>query len=124
MIGKSYRSILLKISLENGKINELKIHSKEVFYDRYITFKLIRNKLINFKFLSSVSSIEVVFNKLVSFHGTQTSMFKRNYKENRLSDLVLQLKEQFGKDLVYSIKEIQDCSMIPEKRFLMFPINT
>ena len=124
MIGRAYRAIMLKIYLENGKINELKIHSKEVFYDRYITFKFIRNKLINFKFLSRVSSLEIIFNNMVSFHGTQIAMFKRNYKESRLNDLVLQLKEQFGKDLVYSIKEIQDCSMIPEKRFLMFPIST
>jgi len=121
--GRGIRSLTLWTRSWNAEHWERNINFKEPAMEVRSTVSRIKRVLEDYPQPGPVEQAGIKINGLGYPHGRQKSLFSDVRAKEHLAEDIKQLELRLGNPQVYSVKEVEPWSRIPERRYALTPTN-
>jgi DNA polymerase-4/protein ImuB len=121
--GKGIRSLALWTRTWNAEHWEKTINFKEPALDVRTTMSRIKRTLEDYPQPGPVEQAGLHITGLGFPRGRQKSLFRDIRAKEHLAEDIKQLELKMGNPQVYSVKEVEPWSRIPERRYALIPTN-
>ncbi len=124
MRGKSARICILEGVIANSPAWHRRLVFREPISDSLTAMKLIRHAIESNPPIGPLEELRLMLKGITGESGLQQSLFAEVRQQGNLRESIKQLQARLADDpLLYQVRELEPCSRIPERRWVLTPFD-